>query len=98
MHRGLFEARGLVLIPFGKQNTAQEFNLVLSEILTGHIMVSVFLQESQTELKKAYPPGLPVVVFLERTVNSTVYSTNPSLLSNSSANKEEITEGDLPSN
>lgn len=98
MHRGIFEERSLVLIPLGKQNTAPEFNLVLSEILTGHIMVSVFLQGKPNRTQKACPPGLPVAVFLERTVNSTVYSTSPSLLSNSSANKEEITEGDLPSN
>lgn len=57
MHRGTFEERGLVLIPLGKQNTAQEFNLASSEILTGHIMVSVSLQESQTELKKRIPRG-----------------------------------------
>lgn len=58
MHRGIFEERALVLIPFGKQYSAREFNLVLSEILTGHIMVSVFLQESQTEFKKHIPRGL----------------------------------------
>lgn len=92
MHRGTFEERGLVLIPLGKQNTAQEFNLASSEILTGHIMVSVSLQESQTELKKRIPRG-PSGGGV-----STVYSTSPSLVSNSSANKEEITEGDLPSN
>lgn len=57
MHRGIFEERGLVLIPLGKQNTAQEFSLASSEILTGHIMVSVSLQESQTELKKHIPRG-----------------------------------------
>lgn len=57
MHRGTFEERGLVLIPLGKRNTAQEFNLASSEILTGHIMVSVSLQESQTELEKRIPRG-----------------------------------------
>lgn len=56
-------------------------------------MVSVFLQESQTEFAKHIPPGPLVVVFLEHTVNSTVYSTSPSLLSNSSANKEKLLKG-----
>lgn len=85
--------RGLVLISFGKQYSAREFNLVLSEILTGHIMVSVFLQESQTEFKRHIPRGSLAVVLLGRSVNSTVYSTSPSLLSNSSANRGNYQRG-----
>lgn len=57
MHRGIFEERSLVLIPLGKQNTAPEFNLVLSEILTGHIMVSVFLQGKPNRTQKSMSPG-----------------------------------------
>lgn len=63
MHRGIFEERGPGFDSVWKTEHCSEVNLVLSEILTGHIMVSVFLQESQTEFAKHVPPGPPCWCF-----------------------------------
>lgn len=57
---------------------------------------SVSLGKLQQNSRNSSPR--PTVVFLEPTVNSILGSTSPSLLSNSSENKEGITKGELPSN